>query len=125
MGAYFGRFKLQNKGHVKLGCWILQLKSLSAPRKQKDRFMSWILSIGTNLYGYIVAFVSAIAALLLLRESIKKGERDKIEQKAEVKDAEMREKALRNRVKNEKDFNKLSVDGKRDKLRKYSRPDDK
>ena len=87
--------------------------------------MSWILSITSKAYGYIIAVISAIAGIMLFKESIKRGERERISREAAIADAETRETALKERIKNEKDFNRLSVDSKRDKLLKYTRKDSK
>ena len=87
--------------------------------------MSWILSITSKAYGYIIAVISAIAGIMLFKESIKRGERERISREAAIADAETRETALKERIKNEKDFNRLSVDSKRDKLLKYTRKDNK
>ena len=62
---------------------------------------------------------------MLFKESIKRGERERISREAAIADAETRETALKERIKNEKDFNRLSVDSKRDKLLKYTRKDSK
>jgi len=87
--------------------------------------MSWILSITTKAYGYIIAVISAIAGFMLFKESIKRGERERISREAAIADAETRETALKERIKHEKNFDKFSVDSKRDKLLKYTRKDNK
>ena len=87
--------------------------------------MSWILSITSRVYGYIIAVISAIAGIMLFKESIKRGERERISREAAIADAETRETALKERIKNEKNFDKFSVDAKRGELLKYTRKDNK
>ena len=87
--------------------------------------MSWILSITSKAYGYIIAVISAITGFMLFKESIKRGERERISREAAIADAETRETALKERIKNEKNFDKFSVDAKRGELLKYTRKDNK
>lgn len=83
--------------------------------------MTFITSIISKFYGYAIGLLGLVIAFFTFKESVKRGEREKISRKAAIADADMRENALKNRLKHEKEVDSISTDDKRDKLRKYSR----
>ena len=87
--------------------------------------MTFITSLISKFYGYAIGLLGLVIAFFSFKESVRRGERERIAREAAIEDAKIREEALKERIKNEKHFNQFSVDDKRDKLRKYSRPDNK
>ena len=84
--------------------------------------MNILYSLAAKFWSYIVVTGGAITAALIFISNVKKGEREKIENEANIAAHEYKEDAYNERIERDEEISNLTDDELDDRLSKYVRP---